>query len=164
MKPIIHYDIPRRSNACSQGQEPLKPGMTYHTMLEESPEGEIVRKDYCIECWNSEKLSGTVNWKSSVPKPPKPAITPAARDESSLMLLKGGECQPEEAFVLALYLSRRKKIALRKETRERNYYEVLATEEIITVSKVPLDQLSISEIQVRLLEKFKNKLEVEVEV
>ncbi len=159
MKPIIHYDIPRRANVCSQGQEPLKPGMTYHTMLEESPEGEIVRKDFCIECWNSKSFSGTVNWKSAIPKPLKPAITPAARDESSMILLKNGECDSEEAFVLALYLARRKKIALRKETKDKLFYEVLATEDIMTIHKVPLSQLAIAEIQVRLLDKFKNKIE-----
>ncbi len=155
MKQLLIYEIPRRSSTCWAGQESFKPGMTYHTVLEEAQEGAFLRKDYCIQCWESEQKQKGVHWKSSIPKPSKIPMTNAARDERALEIFKRKQITPEETFVLALYLQRRKKIALRRELVEKSVYEILDTEEIVVIDKIPLTHLAIEQIQASLIEKFK---------
>lgn len=153
MKQLLVYEIPRRSIACCAGQEAFKPGMTYHTVLEAMPEG-FVRKDYCIQCWETHNKQAAVHWKSAIPKPSKVPMTNVVRDERALEIFKRKESTPEEAFVLALYLQRRKKIALRRELTEQSVYEILDTEEIVVINKIPLTHLAIEQIQASLVEKF----------
>lgn len=154
MKTLFTYEIPRRATQCCVGGEPFTPGMIYYTHIENSPEGHYVRHDYCEACFQKLDKAKKMHWKASVPKPHKAPKTNAAREEIALNLLRSKECDPEEAFVLGLYLARRKKIALRKDTGDILFYEVLATEEMLPIHKMPLSELAIDQIQKRLLAKF----------
>ena len=94
MKQLLIYEIPRRSTACSAGQEAFKPGMTYHTVLEEGDDGSFLRKDYCIQCWDAHNKQAAVHWKSAIPKPSKVPMTNAVRDERALEIFKRKEITP----------------------------------------------------------------------
>lgn len=157
---MIQIEIPRRSPACALGQEPLKEGMTYFSVLEgEEP---LVRRDYCEACWSQAKSgSHKIYWKAKVP--PKKREAPQAADLSgyAFILLKEAlqsQCE-EEAFVLALYLARKKKLLLRDEFKNESgkisLYEVAETEEMIPVKKLELSTFKTEEIQESLAKKFK---------
>lgn len=162
-------EIPRRALTCCGCQKPFIGGEEYHTALVEgSDELPLERKDFCLDCWKKDtnKHSETKStWKSIVPKKKEESDLPKQKDERALYLLKESialntDAGNEEAFILALYLARKRIIALRQEVLIENsrkclIYEHLDTEEMLCVPKIPLDQLAIQRIQTELAKKFK---------
>jgi hypothetical protein len=159
-------DIPRRGRTCSHGEERFETDDEYHSVLIDQEE-EIVRRDFCAKCWQevgtSQDIAGHTHWKGKVPEKRVEKMLDLSRDEKALELLKealeseesGAE---EEAFVLGLYLERRRLISRRKEVPRDGalfaLYEVLATEEMLTVKTIPLSQLAVKGIQARIAEKL----------
>ena len=125
--------IPSRARVCFGCQAPFTQGDNYASRL--SKKGD--RCDFCFVCWDKEKERGLALWKGQVPK--KTAIEERTdRLERALELLKEAESDPKEAFLIALFLQRKKWLSLKAEYRDRLLYEVVATEEMIEISKVSL--------------------------
>lgn len=167
---IVTFDIPHRLRHCCWGQEVFTPGMEYLSLLESDHQGKYLRKDYCVPCWK--KFSSEVDhdkghhiyWKSHIPVKKQEPEHSLRRDERALELLKG-ICQKEsvedasQAYVLALLLSKNRKLLLRQEIKQDNgiplqFYEVAATEEMLCIKKVPLSSIQAEQIQQILAEKL----------
>ena len=162
-------EIPKRASACAKGGEVLTAGKEYYSVLTENDQGGVLRKDFCCECWKESVkqelgLSATSYWKSQVPEKKKGDSLPQERDLKALELLKemlgsGDSITKTEAFVLALYLARKKKIFLRQQLNNENgsiwfVYEVASTEEMLSVPKCELANIEISEVQQILAKKL----------
>lgn len=153
-------DIPSRSQSCVIKGELFVPGMEYFSELLEDPNGKWLRKDYCVSCWQK-KESGEIYWKSSVPThAKKPQENPEIHAEmiQALKELIEAKQEEEKAFMLALFLARKRKLALRKEMEENGktlqLYEILETEEMVPVVFVPLSEIKTEEIKAYFKKKF----------
>ena len=169
MKKPFLLEIPRRAPLCVVGKEPFQSGMEYYSTLEDQEEAGLVRRDYCLACWDligrQESLNKSVTqWKSKVQAKKEADALPIDRSERALVLLKralenSDENSQEEAFVLALFLARQRKLYLRQELKQANgewisLYEVPSTEEMLAVKKIALSSLQTEKIQGSLALKF----------
>lgn len=147
------YFIPRRNVRCSGCQQLFNPEQNYCSSILEQVDGAIIRQDHCMDC-KPEKTTCDVAWQGKIPSSATSLVNEAARCEKALELLRNftHSEDPEEknqAFVLALYLERRKQIVLRKEIWEGTkvatlLYEYLETGEMLHVPKVALDKLDLT--------------------
>ena len=164
-KASIHIEIPRRAVSCAHCLQLFQPGMEYFSrLMDQVKEGSYVRSDYHIDCWKQIADEPCSLWKGKIPLKREPSELPKQRDARSLYLLKEALaiCDPKsypEAFVLSLYLARRRKIILRQERLLNDghpalLYEIMATEEMILVPKLALSDLQVKEIQLALAAKF----------
>jgi len=143
-----HYEIPRRHRRCVMGDEEFTHGMSYYSLIEPIQEGGYDRKDYCKECWKTvftdpaTRPDGKIYWRSTVPQKFEASEDSLRRDEKALRLLKevyhgNSPEELEQAFVLALLLSRNKLLQLKQEVKEEGksfqLYEVRSTEEMLLV-------------------------------
>lgn len=177
---MFPVDIPKRSHACFKDKEPFLSGMDYFSalLLDEKKSG-FIRHDYCTKCWHEVQNSDTSNktylkdiastWKSSVPK--KQVIElPKLRDERALHLLKEAISSEEintdanlqnEAFILSLFLSRKRKLLFRQEIVKNSLtytlFEVKETEEMLLVPKLEISELEIEMTRKTLAAKFNAK-------
>lgn len=169
---ILHIEIPKRSIACTHCQERLTLGMEFHSTLKDSSdEGCYIRQDYCLVCW--EKLSSQIDlevirstWKSKIPTKKDASDLPKQRDARAMHLLKEaltrqGIDDYAEAFVLTMYLARKRLIYFRQDLlledgQKASLYEVAQTEEMLCVRRITLSTLQIEKIQVALAAKFKS--------
>ena len=143
-KLTFQITIPRRAAECAHGHEAILPGTKYYSILIEGSEKEpYERRDYCPACWHHISQGNTpINalsaWKSKVPEKKGVSALPKQRDARALHLLKEAVTRDDsvahgEAFVLALYLARRRRIFLRQELKHNetgsvNLYEAAETE------------------------------------
>ncbi|MBA3958739.1 MAG: hypothetical protein H0X51_10160 [Parachlamydiaceae bacterium] len=171
MSKPFQIEIPKRGKSCAVAGEEFVAGHDYYSVLIAEEEG-FQRKDFCLVCWNNlekEKVIENVDshWKSTVSaqKANNEPVAIKSRDERALELLKialQNEALEDqvEAFVLALYLARRKLLHLRQEIQRDgqkvNLYEIVATEEMIAVKRVLVSQLQITAVQTRIAEKLRH--------
>ncbi|MEI8366539.1 MAG: hypothetical protein WCF65_09015 [Parachlamydiaceae bacterium] len=167
---IFQIAIPKRAATCAHGGELITPGMEYYSVIAaREADGGYDRHDYCPLCWQqlSKREERSSSWKSSVPLKKAVSELPKKRDDRALYLLKealsstaADELVKEEAFVLSLYLARRRLIFFRQELKRNNQpvllYEVAETEEMLCVPKVELSQLKMDTLQVDLAKKFQH--------
>lgn len=161
-KHTFQVDIPRRAACCARGQEEFLPGMEFYSVLDEGDEkGQFQRFDYCPLCWSQLDVHAQhpkliSYWKSKVPAKKLADDLPKQRDARVLALLKAavqhGQAGHDEAFVLALYLARRRLIVLRQELTlpeggAASLYEVVESEEMLCVPRMPLSELQVEKIQ-----------------
>lgn len=170
---MFQIEIPKRASQCLKGGELLVQGMDYYSALIRSENEQVyLRQDYCPKCWEQEGGSQSAqamnsSWKSMVPLKKEGSELPKRRDERALYLLKdilSSQLSPdtmEEAFVLALYLARRRLIYLRQEMKRGGkpfcIYEVAETEEMLCVPKISLSDLQVEKVQLELARKFNAK-------
>lgn len=162
------YEIPRRHRQCILCQKEFSPGDSYYSLLEPI-KGGYERKDYCPSCWKKlhdeeERHSeGKVFWKSSVPKKQQVSEESLRRDERALELLKTYSSsdqvnEREQAFILALLLTRNKFLQFKQEVEEEGQavqlFEVRSSEEMIGVRKVDLSTIQTDLVQTALAEKL----------
>lgn len=168
---IFHIEIPKRSAMCTHCQKFFTPGMEFHSILKEgTEEGVYIRQDYCLACWDSLTKQMTyedvrTTWKSKIPAKKDVSDLPRQRDARAMYLLKeallrDGVENYAEAFVLTMYLARKRLIYFRRDLilgdgQEASIYEVAQSEETLCVRKVPLSTLQIDKIQSELASKFK---------
>lgn len=166
----FQIEIPKRSNACSQKQESFASGSTYFSVLTYAEDGSLKRQDFCTACWdglkNSPDLQAKTHWKSRVVGKKSDVDRNQDRDERALELLKDALTRNTkednaEAFVLALYLARRRILSYRQQMQHEdgsmvNLYEVAATEEMLCVRSVALSQLQVASLQKSLAAKLSN--------
>lgn len=173
---MFQIEIPKRGVACIKDGLVLTPGMEYFSALFfDGIGGEYLRRDYCSKCWDElqqqnehERIAST--WKSIVPPKKQESELPKQRDERALYLLREALASEAikidrhiqgEAFILALFLARRRKIHFRQELIHEkvvyNLYEVADTEEMLSVPKLKLSDLPVESIQISLAKKFNAK-------
>lgn len=152
---MIPIEIPRRQRQCVRGQEPFLQGMPYVSRLTLIKEGEYSRDDFCLACWDKETDKGYISWKGEVPR--KTAVEKKVdRLEKAFDILKQNlesddAADHKEAFLLALFLQRKKWLLARGEFRrkgqEKLLFEVATTEEMMEVPKMALtpDDAAIQE-------------------
>lgn len=169
-KYTFQIEIPRRAACCLKGQEEFQPGMEFYSILIEGEEkGRYQRHDYCAPCWNLIDVQTRYpqlvsHWKSRVPAKKLVDELPKQRDARVLALLKEAilhDRSHDEAFVLALYLARKRLIALRQEMtlpdgKPGSLYEVLETEDMLCVPRMRLSELEVEKIQHSLAEQLKD--------
>lgn len=171
IKASFQIEIPKRGDMCAQGKEPLIPGMEIHSVLRESLEdqGLYERQDYCNFCWeqlcSQNTIIGSI-WKSKIPFKNEAPNLPKQRDARAMSLLKealmrNGKDDHAEAFILALYLARRRLMYFRQELvledgQAASVFEVADTEEMLCVRKISLSTLHIEKIQRELAIKFRS--------
>lgn len=172
LKTSFLIEIPKRAQTCCKCQTPFKGGEEYQTALFEGAQDvPFERCDFCLPCFqknvkeNADSLPLST-WKSVVPMKKEESPLPKQKDDRAMYLLKealakNDEQSIEEAFILALYLARKRILAMRQEVPLENQrkglvYEVLETEEMLCVPKVPLNELAIEKVQEELAKKFRS--------
>lgn len=155
---LTRIEIPKRQDNCSASQHLFKGGDQCFTFLYQENE-KWKRQDLCEECWHSLKAKGLpantkTYWQVKIPEKTPKELTFKHKEEKALHLLKKALSDSTttshcEAFVLALYLARKKQLQLRQELDqlgEQVYlFEVLATEELLAVKKM---HLTVEEIKI----------------
>lgn len=151
------YFIPRRANRCQECRELFAPGTNYYSSLLETVEKAVQRADFCALCWKPENHPRDLFWQGKTPNAAAAIVNDAERCEKALELLRSYATSDDlteksQAYVLVLFLERRKQVALRKELWEGSLvaallYEVLESGEMLVVPKIALDQIDIEKIQ-----------------
>jgi hypothetical protein len=163
--PLV-IEIPKRGATCAKGGEPLVAGEEYYSVLLEDPEKPgYLRQDFCLKCWQELQPKAFKSyWKARVPKQWKPPKKEESPFDRAFRILREDLQNPtpenlNEAFILSIFLSRKRRLLLRQEIvheGEAAYlYEDPATEEILCIKKVEVSALKREEIQQALAKKFK---------
>lgn len=160
MNSLFQLDIPKRSAQCAHQGERLLPGMEiFSLLLEDKDTDRLTRRDFCSACWThvrhaeGEQPTSRGYWKSKIEK--QKTAEGSSRVERAFVLLRSlqpaSEGKEEEIFVLCLFLSHARQLALRREFQKdgNSYYlyEILRKEEFITVKVVNLSQVQIEVLQ-----------------
>lgn len=153
MKAQFQIAIPKRAAVCAQCHNEFKPAQEIQSQLLDL-EGEWIRQDTCVACFSP--LASAVIWKHTIGSEEK--IEPENRDHivTSLELLQrliesDAAEEHEEAFLLALYLVRKKVLVHRV---KMGLYENLETGEMYLVPKIDFAHFSAYSAQMRLQEKL----------
>lgn len=170
IRSYYHLEIPKRGPHCFRGSEAFQPKEKYHSLLLEGEEGQFCRQDFCLKCWEAVSAEEApeamvTSWQGTVPAEIEKVDEFLSRDQKAMALLKEmiAEDTPENrqyGFILALYLARKRHIAMRKEItlndgQKALLYEVMETEEMLCVRKLDLPHLEIDKIQKALAVKLR---------
>lgn len=162
---IIQLEIPRHCNNCLDCQASLLPGSTYFSALVKT-----TRFDYCYNCWhdsskNIQTQSSSCHWKGNIPYRKTAISPPQTKQQRALEHLKTALQVPtpencHEALLLALYLVRKRFLVFRRDFLDEtgdNYslFEVIETEEMLPIKKVPLTNINLGSLQASIAEKLK---------
>ncbi len=157
-KPSFQILIPKRANQCAKGEAKFEPGDAYYSLVLENENEEQERFDYCTRCWKEVERKGGVHWRGKVPKRKEKAkYADLSRDERAMALFRDAlsEQRDDEAFVLGLYLSRQRRLLVRKIVKGQQLYEIASSEEVVGVPILELSTQQVEEVQQRLAEKMK---------
>lgn len=169
MNSLFQLEIPKRSAQCAHQGERLLPGMDIYSLLvEEGEDARLTRHDFCSACWKDvrdtqcEQPLARGYWKSKIEK--RKAVEGSSRVERALILLRNllRSTKPSEAeiFVLCLFLSHARQIALRQEFQKEGsayyLYEILRKEEFITIKVINLSHIQIEALQKSLAEQLQS--------
>lgn len=160
MKKYFNIDIPKRHTQCSHAKEELVPGNDMYSAIFED-EQVFSREDYCSQCWTHLQKEAKVHeaithWKSVVPEKKEIREIYLDRDDKALALLKKfshseNVDEIHQAMILALYLSRRRKLYQRKEETNDGevviIYEIPQQQEFVVVRKIDLQTIDVPKIQ-----------------
>lgn len=157
--PLLNFSIPRRGRSCAHSGQKLEPGAEYLSILTEgASEGELVREDILYSWWQehgstAELEAAKSSWRGKVPACEGSPVTKEEYLERAFELLYEYLKAEEriKAFLVALYLARKKKLLLRQEMvaegRTTYLYEVAETEEIIPIEVVEPSADDIENLQ-----------------
>lgn len=162
MSPLFSIAIPKRATNCVKGKERFVHGMEYFSILVEESETENYRReDFCSVCWSQGVIQKAKSfWKGKVPEGKEAEESHQQNNEGLLGYLKMlmEESRFSHAFVLALYLTRKKQLIFRKEVvhqgQKVHLYEVPITEEMLSIPRAELSFHEVQQIQATLEEKF----------
>lgn len=129
--------IPRRAFCCYHDKISFKEGSEIYSTLYKEKQG-WVRTDYCKKCWDEYKTEflkkADTFWKQCLPQKEKkrPHLNRNALQLFEELAEKEGEADLKKRFVLALYLERKKQIALRGQDQMGQvlFFEILQTGQI----------------------------------
>lgn len=169
MNSLFQLEIPKRSLQCAHQGERLLPGMEiYSLLLGEEKSERLARRDFCSACWaqvrplQGEESSARGYWKSKIEK--RKVVENLSRVERALAVLRtlqqAPELQEAEIFVLCLFLSHARQLALRQEFQKDgstyHLYEILRKEEFLTVKVINLSQVQIETLQKSLADQLQS--------
>jgi hypothetical protein len=146
---MIPLNLPTRSRRCTRCDGLFEPGDEYTSTLIQPEE----RSDYCQACL--EEGTGVAQWRGRVPARPK-KVEPKGREERAMDWLHKAlaEGNAEEAYVLCLYLQRRKKLRFVKEHNGEQVFECGNKGATLTVPCPPLEGLAVEQLQATIAEKL----------
>jgi hypothetical protein len=155
-------DIPKRHRSCCTCSKPFKGAEIYYSALQEG-EGTVVftRKDLCAPCWEKEQVSDQKTyWKGVLPDNSREQELPPKDVEARIFQLFKQNLEEEkipQAFILALFLQRRRKLVPREELEKAYVYEWLETGAFFTIPKVKVQELPLEQLQVNIAESLKKR-------
>lgn len=161
---LPYLEIPSRQNVCTRCQTPFSAKDICHSLLMESQQI-WTRQDLCQPChdqFDSAKAAIRCTWKTIIPPKGTLSELPKQRDDRAMALLRLAiqNDTPEdrdEAFILALYLMRKRILCFRQEIDQLGeriqLYEVNATEEILPIKKV--EKVPIETVRERIAAKLR---------
>lgn len=168
MRTFFGVEIPKKNAKCSKLSEDILPGDEIYSVLKNLDDN-FIREDYCSSCWSSVQNeleeSVVLNWKSTVSqkKPEKELFMNKNQQVLSLFTkLSASESliDLQQAYILSLYLSRKKQIYFRKEFQDSLgqtmiLYEVASNEENIIVKKFEFSEFDLPSIQKAIADSLK---------
>lgn len=156
-------EIPKASQTCSLGLEPLAGSDYYSALFENDEAGCLDRKDFCLTCWKTfskdEAFSKAKSfWKSRMPEksPEKPPKNRQEHVFNSLenLLKQDSEESRRLAYMLTLFLARQRLLILRQEVELDGYkcglYEIAQQGVMLCVKKVNLQELTNPDLQIKV--------------
>jgi len=157
--PLHKPVIPRRSRVCSKSQKKFEPGDEYLSIISEGEhEGLFHRDDILLEYWEQNRDEALLknscsSWRAKIPagaEAPKEAEELLER-AFELFFEALDKPDPVRAFILALFLARKKVLIFRQEMfhqdKQTYVYEVADSEEVICVDVMKLSPKQLQEIQ-----------------
>lgn len=151
MSSVFQIEIPRRSRNCHSCTKPFSDGDVYMSVLLNDDQVEFARCDYCENCYQQvhAQEKPPIMWKGNAICISSKRKEPPDQKERLINLLRETLANPDEAdeaFVIALYLARKRTLIFRHEIQLQDgrvqwVYEASATEEMFSVPKVPLEKL-----------------------
>lgn len=144
------YEIPKPSQTCFHGKEPLA-GLDYCSALFENQQGSgFYRQDYCLKCWeiftkDPSFLEIKSHWKAKMPAKKEQTKVPAGHyakiiDVLQLLMTLDTPEAFSQAYLLTLYLVRKRQLTFRQEIQIQGkpsvIYEVNATQQILCIKKI----------------------------
>lgn len=152
--------VPRRSRSCAKSGLPFQPGMEYISLLKEGQGEEYIREDIAFSWWKEQGSEALLketksHWRGKVPLKEEAPKTPDQLFERAFELLTEYlEKGSPKAFLIALFLARKKKLILREEFPDEAgvtmLYEVAETEEMISVRAYELHGEEMAKFQQEL--------------
>ncbi|GEM_PF-1639589 len=151
--------IPRRARSCARSNQPFQPGDTVVSLISDGQkEGVYEREDILQSEWDEQPGEGVRSyWTSVIPERAKKPTTPDEYLERAMTLLVDFLDKEEaqlKAFLLALFLGRKKKLIFRGELREEgtDYYlfEVEESEEMLTLPVLDPSEAELARVQQEL--------------
>jgi len=157
--PLHKPVIPRRSRVCSKTKKKFEPGDEYMSIiLDGEHEGLFHREDIFLDYWEQHRdedllKAACSSWRAKVPEGPDVPKEPEELLERAFELFFEYLDKPDplRAFILALFLARKKVMIFRQEMmhqdRQTYVYEVVETEEMVCVDVIKPTLQQIQEIQ-----------------
>ncbi len=162
---FFKFEIPKMGPCCVHCRMKWDDGAVCHSSIYEGPEGHWIRQDVCHLCQeyllrNSEER---FFWQARVAAKPKKEMPSFEPINKAIELLRcsltDNRVSAGEAFVLALFLKRKKKLIEKKEIVSPSgeicvLYEDPCSDEAFAIPKLNLDSLEVEKIQQELKLKF----------
>lgn len=153
MKAPFQIVIPKRGASCSICQISFASGQEIQSQLLEKEEGWL-RQDSCSGCFSP--IPKAVVWKHTIGLEEKKSPETSGRIEKMVILLQKliespSQEEHEEAFLLALYLVRKKVLVHRT---KMGLYENLETGEMYLIPKLDFSHFSAQNAEIRLQTKL----------
>jgi len=171
MKTFFGIEIPKRNAQCANAEEELNPGEQIYSVINLS-EDVFLRDDFCENCWSQVKGEDRIkksitHWKSIVPeKKVEEKENFLDRDQKALALLKKMASssaieEQHQAYILGLFLARRRQVYNRKEFKNENdeaaiLFEIASSNDVVPVRKFEFSDLDVAAIQKILAKKLKD--------
>lgn len=162
MKTYFQILIPKRNPFCAHCQKAFSNKEEMVSFLNEKEE-EWLRIDLCTPCSSKHQEPSLTKWKSQFSKALVEIIEQPEAEKGFNLLqtlaISDMTEEQEEAFLLALFLVRKKKISEKKEVIEKDkkffkLYEHIESGEALLVPQPTLAGFSIPEVQKRLKAKL----------
>ncbi len=157
--PLHKPVIPRRSRSCCRTKKKFDAGDDYISLiLEGDGDGTYTRDDILLAHWNANQEPELLeqacsSWKAKIPAGTETVKEPEELIDRAFELFYEAldKADALRAFVLALFLARKKALLFRQELvdgeRVAYVYEVAETEEALCVDVIKPSQQQIEEIQ-----------------
>ncbi|QDS94986.1 hypothetical protein FF011L_37700 [Roseimaritima multifibrata] len=107
---LADFKVGRCTRKCYAENRPLKPGETFYSVVLETEEGDLERRDYSANAWTEPPPETIGWWKGKIPEAGKAklVLAPNAVLVDLLRQLVANDDRVELAYLLALLLMRRR--------------------------------------------------------
>lgn len=151
--------IPKRTSLCCGCGQTFLPESEYFSFLVMGEKG-WQRQDDCPMCWKKlkeKRKEEGVEWKGKIPRKEIKKGTPDERANTLFQeLCKEQDSDNQKlAYVLALYLERKKQLALRGSLKNKLCFEHQETGEGYAIEKLSLGKEELDQIVTTLIEKLR---------